>query len=313
MSRAALELIDVTKHFHTNWTRRTIRAVEGLSFAVNEGEVYGLIGHNGAGKTTTFKLLLGLLRLTHGTVLWEGEPLQRHTQRAAIGFSPEQPYFYDYLTVQETLNFYGQLYGMSGSERQQRIAELATDFGITHKLNAAMRTLSKRMLQRVAVAQAIMHRPRLAILEALMSELDPGGRKDMRDLIASLKHNVTTVLFSSHILSDAEALCDRVGILARGRLQEIVEVAANGDTPTAYVLVVVGAPSGVIDVLRLMAIEPLSGGPERCTAKLKDQGTVNAALSALHGTPARVEALLPERPSLEQRFLQYVKDGSNVE
>jgi ABC-2 type transport system ATP-binding protein len=313
MSQAVVELIGITKTFRSSWTFRSTRGVDDLSFAIAEGEVFGLIGHNGAGKTTTFKLLVGLLRPTSGILLCDGKPLAWHHARQGIGFSPEQPYFYDYLTVAETLNFYGQLYGMDGAARRARIAELAEQFCITHKVHAPMRTLSKGTLQRVAVAQAIMHRPRLVILDEPMSGLDPIGRKEMRDLIGSLRHNGTTVLFSSHILSDAEALCDRVAILAQGRLQEVVDLEKDAAPPESYALVVVGTTCRALKRLAHMAGEPLSGGPDRWTVRLKDRAAVNAVLSELQAGGLSIEAISPERPSLERRFLRYVSNRSNGE
>jgi ABC-2 type transport system ATP-binding protein len=310
MDQPLAELIGITKCFRSNWTFRATRAIDDLSFGIAEGEVFGLIGHNGAGKTTTFKLLVGLLRPTSGTLLWKGRPLAWHQPRQRIGFSPEQPYFYDYLTVSETLNFYGQLYGMDTRARRTRIGELAEQFRITHKLAAPMRTLSKGTLQRVAVAQAIMHRPQLAILDEPMSGLDPVGRKEMRDLIAALRHRGTTVLFSSHILSDAEALCDRVAILGQGRLQEVINLEPDSAPPEGYTLIVVGSAGGTLTKLARLAEGPLLGGPERWTMKLTDRATVNALLAELHGSGLAVEAILPERPSLERRFLRHAGNGS---
>jgi ABC-2 type transport system ATP-binding protein len=308
-----LELIEISKSFRTNWTLRTIRAVDGLSFRVRAGEILGLIGHNGAGKTTTFKLLVGLLRPTGGTLLWDGQRLNWQRPRPALGFSPEQPYFYDHLTVRETLNLYGQLYGMPAAVRRQRIDELAAEFGIVDKLSAPMRTLSKGMLQRVAVAQAILHRPRLVILDEPMSGLDPAGRKDMRDRILSLKRAGTAVLFSSHILSDAEALCDRVAILIQGRLREMVNLAQEFEEPASYTLVLEAASRPVLEALSRLALQPLAEAARPCKVKVKNQAALRSALAALHGTDARIEAVLPERPSLEQRFLRYVPGGSDAE
>jgi ABC-2 type transport system ATP-binding protein len=305
MSAAVLELIEVSKNFRSNWTFRSTPAVADLSLSMRAGEVYGLIGHNGAGKTTTFKLLVGLLRPTRGTLLWEGRRLDWNSPRTGIGFSPEQPYFYDYLTVGETLEFYAQLYGMNRNERRQRITQLVESFRIGHKLHAPMRTLSKGTLQRVAVAQAILHRPQLAILDEPMSGLDPSGRKEMRELIAALKREGTAVLFSSHILSDAEALCDRVAILASGRVREVVELSSDVALPSSYTMVVAGASGRALEALGRIATEPLAGGPLRWNVRLPDQGAVQSALAALHGTDAAVEAVLPERPSLEQRFMRY--------
>jgi len=309
MSMPTLELIDVAKSFRGNWNWRTVRAVDGLSFALHDGEIFGLIGHNGAGKTTTFKILVGLLRPTRGAVMWRGRPLSWDQPRIGIGFSPEQPYFYDYLTVGETLSLYAQLYGMAATARRDRIAQLLDEFRIAHKVNAPMRTLSKGTLQRVAVAQAILHRPRLAILDEPMSGLDPAGRKHMRELIAALKCQGTTVLFSSHILSDAEALCDRVGILADGKLRDVITLDRQGVDPTGYTLVVDQAGGEVVEVLARLALQPPAGGPRRWTVRLKDQATAQSALLHLHRAEAIVESLVPEYPSLEQRFLRYTDNG----
>jgi len=311
MDQPIVELIGITKCFRSNWTFRPTRAIDDLSFAITAGEVLGLIGHNGAGKTTTFKLLVGLLRPTSGTLLWEGRPLEWHRPRQQIGFSPEQPYFYEYLTVSETLNFYGQLYGMDGRARRARIGELAGQFRIAHKLNAPMRTLSKGTLQRVAVAQAIMPRPRLVILDEPMSGLDPVGRKEMRDLIAALKHDGTTVLFSSHILSDAEALCNRVAILGQGRLHEVINLDRGAAPAEGYTMIVIGTSCRALTRLAHLAGERPVGGPERWTVKIKDRATVNALLPELHGSGLDVEAILPDAPSLERQFLRHATNGYN--
>lgn len=310
MSQTVVELIDVAKVFRGNFSWRTFRAVDGLSVALQKGEIFGLIGHNGAGKTTTFKMLVGFLRPTRGTLVWCGERLAWDQRRDGIGFSPEHPYFYDYLTVGETLRFYGHLYGMPAAERRRRVQELAATFGIGSKLNTPMRALSKGTLQRVAVAQAIMHRPRLAILDEPMSGLDPAGRKHMRELIASLKNDGTTVLFSSHILSDAEALCDRVGILAGGRLRELVNVSEETNEPISYKVVARDMSPATLERLRRLTGDAPTGGPRRWVVQLKDLAMVQCALGQLHGTEAQVEAVLPQYPSLEQRFLRYVGNGS---
>jgi ABC-2 type transport system ATP-binding protein len=307
---ALLELVEVSKNFRSDWTFRSFRALESLSLGVREGEVLGLIGHNGAGKTTTLKLIVGLLRPTRGCILWEGQGLHWGSPRREIGFSPEAPYFHDYLTVRETLVYYAQLYGLAGSERKRRIDEVVERLRIGHKLQARMRSLSKGTLQRVAVAQAILHAPRLAILDEPMSGLDPSGRKEMRDLIRSLKEGGTSVLFSSHILTDAETLCDRVAILGRGKLQEVVDLSAQTQTPASYALAVRGVSNGVLETLRRMAAEPVQGGPQHWRIVLRDEAGVRAALDVLHGSDMFVESLTPMRPSLEQRFLRYVQHAA---
>ncbi|GIW46053.1 MAG: ABC transporter ATP-binding protein [Candidatus Binatia bacterium] len=305
-----LELIGVSKHFYHPWTFRRIPAIEELSFAVREGEVFGLIGHNGAGKTTTFKILTGLLRPTRGQVLWLGKPEHDHRVRRLVGFAPEQPYFYDYLTVRETLEFYAHLYGLSRTDRKQRIADLVERFALGPKLDARLRTLSKGNLQRVAVAQAILHRPKLAILDEPMSGLDPVGRRAMRDLIAQLGNEGTTVLFSSHVLSDAEMLCDRVAILARGRLREIVDLSEHGDGQLGYRVAVAGVPESLWQRWQQEKRWQLEGRPERCALVLPAAAALQGLLRELVETTARIESIAPLQWSLEERFLQYMPPGS---
>ncbi len=313
MMRPILELIELTKDFRSNWTFRPIRAVDRLSISVAPGEVFGLIGHNGSGKTTTFKLLVGLLRATRGTILWQGRPARWGEPRESLGFAPEQAYFYDYLTVSETLRFYAQLYGLSSSESRQRIHALAQTLRLDPKLNAPVRTLSKGTLQRLAVAQAIVHRPRLVILDEPMSGLDPVGRKTMADLIRALKAEGTTVLFSSHVLTDAEALCDRVAIIDRGELREVVDLNDETTAPISYTITYSGGSDSILEILARIAVEPPKGGPERWTVKCANRETVRAALAELQRVRADVEAVLPQRPSLEQRFFHLVGDDAHLD
>ncbi len=308
-----LELIDLTKDFRSNWTFRPIRAVDGLSLSITTGEVFGLIGHNGSGKTTTFKLLVGLLRGTRGMILWQGQPMRWGEPRESVGFAPEQAYFYDYLTVAETLNLYAQLYGLPARQRRERIAALVQTVQLEAKLNARVRTLSKGTLQRLAVAQAIIHRPQLVILDEPMSGLDPTGRRNMRELILTLKAEGASVLFSSHILADAEALCDRVAILDRGRLREVIDLGREVVDPSAYTIICVGPAPATLEALARIASEPLKGGPERWMVKCADRGAVRAAMAELQRSDASVEAVLPERPSLEQRFLHIVGYDANAD
>ena len=205
-----LELCGLSKDYRHNWTMRRLRVLHELDLVVRRGEILGLIGPNGAGKTTTFKCLLGLLRPSAGRVLFEGQPLGVRA-RAAIGFLPEQPYFYDYLTVQETLSLYAHLYGQHGRAARARVAEVIEQVQLAPNRRAPLRTLSKGTMQRVGIAQAILNRPRLLILDEPMSGLDPIGRHAMRELV-SYRRCRRTIIFSSHILPDAEALCDRVAI-----------------------------------------------------------------------------------------------------
>jgi ABC-2 type transport system ATP-binding protein len=287
---------------------RRLRVLHDLDLAVRRGEILGLIGPNGAGKTTTFKCLLGLLRPSAGQVLFEGQPLGVR-QRAAIGFLPEQAYFYDYLTVQETLSLYAHLYGQHGSAARARVAEVIEQVQLGHKRRAPLRTLSKGTMQRVGIAQAILNRPRLLILDEPMSGLDPIGRHAMRELIRTLHAGGTTVIFSSHILPDAEALCDRVAILAGGRLREIVDVRLAAGAAVYHLVV------GALSRDTLAALERLAGTPATPQAsgwrlRLPGSAAVGPALDLVRSAGATVESLVPAHPSLEERFLAHV--GSAV-
>ncbi|HWP66665.1 MAG TPA: ABC transporter ATP-binding protein [Candidatus Limnocylindria bacterium] len=302
-----LELRGLTKHVRDHWTMRRTCILEDLSLALEEGELFGLIGHNGAGKTTTFKLVLGFLRPSAGSVLFAGRPLDVAARRS-IGFLPESPYFYDYLTVEEALGFYANLYGLTGAAGRQRCQELLAELHLEAKRHAKLRTLSKGTLQRLGVAQAIVARPRLLILDEPMSGLDPAGRHHMRELIRTLQQEGTTVVFSSHILPDAEALCSRVGILARGRLRDVVRLDHEAD-PHAYLLAVRRVSADALEVLERLAAAPPQNRGDTWQVRLPDSAAVRAAMDAVRASSASVESLTPVRASLEERFLAYVSES----
>jgi ABC-2 type transport system ATP-binding protein len=306
---AILETDGLTKCFRHDWNWRRFCVLDDLTLRVEEGEIFGLIGPNGAGKTTTFKLLLGLLRPTRGQIRYRGAPLSR-AARAAIGFLPEQSYFYDYLTVEETLHFYACLYGLAAAERRRRVAEVMEQVHVAAKRHVALRTLSKGTMQRVGIAQAILNRPRLTILDEPMSGLDPAGRHQMRELIFSLQRAGTTIIFSSHILPDAEALCTRVGILTQGRLREVLHLRA-GTEPTAYVLTVSDVSATTLTTLERIAFTSPVGNGRSWLFRLRDQMAVGGALAEIAKSGGSVESLMPVHPSLEERFLAYVEQAAD--
>src|SRR6478735_9329350 len=200
------------------WRPRPYRALDGLTLSVEPGEVFGFLGPNGAGKTTTLKLLMQLVYPTSGSAAILGRPLGDLGMKRRIGYLPENPYFYDYLTAEELLTYFASLFGYRGQERHVRTARLLDEVGIGAERRMQLRKFSKGMLQRVGIAQALINDPDLVIFDEPMSGLDPLGRRDVRALILRLRDRGCTVFFSSHVLSDAEALCSRVAILARGRL-----------------------------------------------------------------------------------------------
>lgn len=205
---------------------RRVAALKNLNLTVEEGEIFGLLGPNGAGKTTTLKILMGLIYPTHGTAFIMGKPLGDKRVKELIGFLPENPYFYEYLRGWEFLDYYGQLYGISKLKRRARIEELLALVGLTEAANLPLKGYSKGMLQRIGLAQALLNDPQIVVLDEPQSGLDPFGRKEIRDIILQLRDKGKTVFFSSHILSDAELICQRVGILNRG---ELIAVGALRD------------------------------------------------------------------------------------
>src|SRR5688572_20309087 len=216
---AAIETDNLTKDFQVAfWRRRPYRALDGLSLAVEPGEVFGFLGPNGAGKSTTLKLLMQLIYPTAGSASILGEPAGDVAVRRRIGFLAENPYYYDYLTAEEVLAYFARLFGYSGADVRTRVARVLDEVGMAGQRRMRLRQLSKGLLQRVGLAQALINDPEVVFLDEPMSGLDPLGRRQVRDLILKLRERGCTVFFSSHILSDAETLCSRVGIMAEGRM-----------------------------------------------------------------------------------------------
>src|ERR1700680_4343867 len=223
---AAIEILGLEKTYSVGfWRKRPRRALHPLHFTVEDGEIFGFLGPNGAGKTTTLKLLMGLVYPTAGSARILGREWTDPSVKAQIGFLPEQPYFYDYLTAHELLEYYGQLSGVPAKQRTQRVEKVLDQVGLRDVRGVQLRKFSKGMLQRVGIGQAILHNPRLVFFDEPMSGLDPMGRREVRDLMEQLKHEGKTVFFSTHILSDAEALCDRVAIIHQGELRGVGAVA----------------------------------------------------------------------------------------
>ena len=304
---ALVEIEGLTKDYAVRaFIPRKTRALDGLSLTVEEGEVVGIIGPNGAGKTTTLKLLFGHIFPTSGRALVLGRPAGDVPTRAQLGYLPESPYFYDHLKGRELLDYFARLFGLSRAERRARIAEVLERVDLTASAEVELRRYSKGMLQRLGLAQAILNRPRLIVLDEPMSGLDPLGRREVARLIHDLHQGGVTVVFSSHILSDVEALCDRVAILHRGRLvragrlDEIREIGRTG------VELIVDSPSEPL----LRALQPVArdlraiGG--RLRVELAADGDVDRALDLLRAHGARLLSLNPVRESLEEFFVRQV-------
>jgi ABC-2 type transport system ATP-binding protein len=235
MPNAAIEIESLTKDYPFGFLHlKTKRSLEGLTMRVEDGEVFGFLGPNGAGKSTTIKLLVGLIFPTAGTASILGRPISDVAMHQDIGYLPEQPYFYDYLTAAELLDYFARFHNLKAAERRERVERMLKKVGLETARKIQLRKFSKGMLQRVGLAQAILHDPKVVILDEPMSGLDPLGRREVRDIILELKREGRTILFSTHILSDAEMLCDRVGVIVGGKLRgvgapdEIVGIKAHG-------------------------------------------------------------------------------------
>jgi ABC-2 type transport system ATP-binding protein len=230
MTEAAVEVTGLTKIFPIPFRREKLVAVRDLDLRIEAGEVYGLLGPNGSGKSTTLKIILGLVSPTRGRTAIFGRDSRLVKSRAAVGFLPENPYFYKYLTGEETLAFFGRLCGMHGRRLKERIDELLDLVGLTSARDRRLGTYSKGMLQRIGLAQALVNKPKLVVLDEPTAGVDPAGSREIRDLIVDLKKQGITVLLSSHLLTQAQEICDRVGILANGvlvregRLDELIAI-----------------------------------------------------------------------------------------
>ena len=302
---SAIEILGLEKTYSVGfWRKRPKLALKPLHLNVEDGEIFGFLGPNGAGKTTTLKMLMGLVFPTAGTARILGKPIGDPTMQAQIGFLPEQPYFYDHLTARELLEYYGQLSGVSAKERARRVPEMLDRVGLRDAANVQLRKFSKGMLQRVGIAQAILHDPKVVFLDEPMSGLDPMGRREVRDLMEQLKHQGKTVFFSTHILSDAEALCDRVAILHRGKLRGVGAVA-DLTSSLAVRIELVWRGTTVPQAMKALGAE--YHVTTETVRALLPESSQEAALDALRREGLRLISLIPVRTSLEEYFLAQVQ------
>jgi len=298
----------LSKIFRVGFWGKRVTAVDGLNLEVRRGEVFGFLGPNGAGKTTTLKMLMGLIYPTSGHAWLFGQDLGGPQTKARLGFLPESPYFYDYLTSREFLGFYGHLFGLWGAVLDRRIDELLELVGMTHAKDLQLRKFSKGMLQRVGVAQALINDPELVVLDEPMSGLDPIGRKEVRDLILRLKDSGKTVLFSSHILHDAEVLCDRVAMILKGHLVacgRVTDLLDQGASHQVELVVERLTPEG-LDHLRPLTDKVVMQG-DLMLVVLKSQQQVEGALEIIRTAKARLVSLNPQKGSLEDLFIREVE------
>ncbi|HMV84084.1 MAG TPA: ABC transporter ATP-binding protein [Blastocatellia bacterium] len=306
----AIELENLTQDYAAGfWRKRPVRALDKLSLQVEAGEVFGLLGPNGAGKTTTFKILMGLIQPTAGTARILGASISDVNMRARVGYLPEQPYFYDYLTARDFLAYCGALCDLPSAETKLRATELLKQVGLTDAADKPLRKFSKGMLQRVGLAQALIHDPEVLFLDEPMSGLDPLGRREVRDLIGSLRARGKTIFFSSHILTDVEAMCDRVAILNRGQLIESGKLSDILKTRGNQIEAVIsGVNEQTLAELKRLAVNVLPT-PEGARIRLEDDRAIARVLELTHQAGGRLVSVTPVRESLEDLFVREVKNG----
>jgi len=306
---AALQTFDLTKDYAVGfWRKRPFRALDRLSLHVEPGDVFGFLGPNGAGKTTTLKLLMRLVFPSSGRAEILGRPIGDVSVKRRIGFLPENPYFYDYLTAEELLTYFASLFGYQGEERRARASRVLDEVGIGAERRLQLRKFSKGMLQRVGIAQALVNDPELVILDEPMSGLDPLGRRDVRSLILRLRDRGCTVFFSSHVLSDAETLCSRVAILARGklvtsgRLSDMVDFRARG-----WELVVSDTSERAIAALGGRVRRTVRIDEGRYMLELPNESSPDQILAELTAGGAQLVSVNPIRDTLEDFFVRQVQ------
>jgi len=303
VSEIILRVDGLAKTFRKPFTGKKVEAVRGVSFEVARGEIFGFLGPNGSGKTTTIKMLTGLISATRGSATLFGHAVPSPDAMARVGFLPENPYIYPYLTPREFVSLCGRLSGLGGAKLAQRVEEVIAAAGVTHAIDRAVRTLSKGMTQRVGLAAAMVHEPELLMLDEPMSGLDPVGRKEVRDLIVEEKRRGRTVFFSSHILSDVEMLCDRVCILRSGEvaLSGLIHDLLGGARRIEVALAGVDAA-----LARALAEEGHAGSRagDLLIFELADDAAVRALIERAWSAGARVESVTPKRETLENLFVR---------
>ena len=305
-----IRIVGLTKEFRLGLRRRRSVAVDGLNLEIEHGEIFGFLGPNGAGKTTTIKILLGLIYPTSGTAWLLDREIGDVAVKSRVGFLPESPYFYEYLTGEEFLRFYGQIFGFRGAALEKKIDALLEQVKLAEARGLPLRKFSKGMLQRIGLAQALINDPQLVILDEPMSGLDPIGRRDVRDIILHLRDEGKTVFFSTHILPDVEMTCDRVGILVKGCLRAVgaVQELVGTSAVTSVEILVDGLPAaGVHEAERRGGTVVKRGNQVLITVDGEDK--VPVLLEAVGRHAGRLVSLVPHKRSLEDLFLKEVGAG----
>lgn len=299
----AIRIENLKKSFRLGFIPKTKEILKGISLSVKEGEIFGYLGPNGAGKTTTIKCLLGLIFPDAGTIEIFGQPHLSARARQVLGFLPENPYFYDYLTATEFLAFYADLFGLGRDVREERIGRLLRLVGLERAADLRLRKFSRGMLQRVGLAQALINEPKLVILDEPLGGMDPLGRKEIRDIIVRFKQEGKTVFFTSHILQDIEMICDHVAIIVGGR---IVKQGALQDLVSEKVLFTEVTVMGVSSEAFQGLGENVSVQGGRVLLKVFEEKRVDDVLAVVRERKGKVISLSPRTETLEDIFVETV-------
>ncbi len=304
-----IEIENLSKDYEIGfWKKKKVRALDNLTLNVERGQIFGFLGGNGAGKTTTIKILMSLIFPTAGNAKILGSPISDVKMHSRIGYCPENPYFYDYLTARELMSYLGELFGQSKAQSKLKTEELLTKVGLDEKdWNRQLRKFSKGMLQRVGLAQSLINEPEIVFLDEPMSGLDPMGRREIRELIATLREQGTTVFMSTHILSDIEALCDRVAIMRKGKLSAtgtLDELLANESQQ--FEINVKGISSELI-AANLPKFN-FQIKPQGANIYVENENEIEEVLSTVRKSGGKLVSIQQVKQSLEELFVQETKD-----
>ncbi|HEX8289772.1 MAG TPA: ABC transporter ATP-binding protein [Pyrinomonadaceae bacterium] len=307
-----IEIENLTKDYEVGfWKKKKVRALDNLNLQVESNQIFGFLGGNGAGKTTTIKILMSLIFPTAGAAKILGEDITNVKMRAAIGYCPENPYFYDYLTARELMNYFGELFGLDAAKRKQKTEELLTKVGLDEKdWNKQLRKYSKGMLQRVGLAQSLINDPKIVFLDEPMSGLDPIGRREIRELIAELREQGKTVFMSTHILSDIEALCDNVAILRKGKLAatgKLDDLLTQSGERQSFEINVKNVSKEILqnDIAKISGAE-IYAKPNGANIHVSEENDIERILEIIRNSGGKLVSIQPVKQSLEELF---VKEG----
>ena len=301
-----IEITNLTKDYEVGFFRkRRVRALDGLSLSIDPGQIFGFLGANGAGKTTTLKLLMRLIFPTTGSAQILGHDIRDVSMHQRIGYLPENPYFYDYLTAREFLDYCAQIFGFPQPVRKKRAADLLARVKLDEKRwDTQLRKFSKGMLQRVGLAQSLVNDPEIVFLDEPMSGLDPVGRREVRDLIAALRDEGKTVFMCSHILSDIEVLCDRVAILKKGRLAQVGyldELRRKTEGPNRMEVMATGTDAN--SLRKHLSNADIAPTPRGLRIEITSEDEIEKVIAALRKAGGKIISIQPVKQSLEELFL----------